>query len=63
MLRTINNHKYQEPISFYTEDITELDSERIVAPAVGDDTGNSYCAIFGKHEAGSYFLKDFELEQ
>jgi hypothetical protein len=62
MLRTINSHKYQEPISFYSEDIMELDSGRIVAPAVGDTSGKQYSAIFeGSPEHP--LLCDFELEE
>ena len=62
MLRTIISHKYDEPISFYSDYIIELDSGRIVAPAVGDVSGKQYSAIF-YGDPDHPILRDFELEE
>ncbi len=57
MLRTIRSTKYQEEISFYTEDI-EWNGNRgtMTAPGVGDCTGEEYDVILS--EDGS-IIQDF----
>lgn len=59
MLRTIKSHKFQEEISFYTEDI-EWNENRgtMTAPGVGDTTGDEYDVILD--ESGKV-IRDFEL--
>lgn len=49
MLRTIRSIKYQEKISFYTEDI-EWNENRgtMTAPGVGDRTGREFDVILSE---------------
>lgn len=46
MLRSIKSHKFQEEISFYTEDIEWNENlGTMTAPGVGDRTGTEYDVI------------------
>ena len=57
MLRTIESHKYQEGISFYTEDIDWNENQgTMTAPGVGDRTGIEYDVILD--ETGKV-IRDF----
>ncbi len=59
MLRTIRSMKYQEEISFYTEDIEWNGSQgTMTAPGVGDRTSEEYDIILS--EDGS-LIRDVRL--
>ena len=49
MLRTIRSAKFQEGISFYTEDIEWNENlGTMTAPGFGDDTGEEYDVILSE---------------
>lgn len=59
MLTTIKSHKFQEEISFYTEDIGWNENRgTMTAPGVGDRTGHEYDVILD--ESGQV-IRDFKL--
>jgi len=59
MLQAIQSTKYQEVITFYTEDIEWNGSQgTMTAPGVGDCTGREYDVILSKD--GSR-IRDFRL--
>lgn len=59
MLRTIKSVKFQEEISFYTEDIEWNEScGTMTAPAFGDRTGKEYDVILS--EDGTV-VQDFRI--
>lgn len=58
MMNTINSHKHQEPVSYYTEDISYCGSGEYIAPGVGDMTGTEYDLIFDENGCGGYLLRD-----
>ena len=57
MLNTIRSTKYQESISYYTEDIDYCECGEYIAPGVGDRTGTEYDVFFEEGEAGFRFKK------
>ena len=61
MLRSIRSHKFQEEISYYTEDIDYNENTGAYsAPGVGDRTGTEYDLHF--EECGTTFrLTDVRL--
>ena len=60
MLNYIKSNKYNETISYYTEDIDWGECGKYIAPAVGDQTGNEYDIFFEKNET-SYLATDVVL--
>ena len=56
MLNTIKSHKFQEGISYYTEDIEDWGCD-LVAPGVGDLSGDEYDVIFDQ-VGDSYYVRD-----
>lgn len=56
MLNYIRSHKYQECISYYTEDIDYRECGEYIAPGVGDRTGEEYDIFF--KECGSGYCFD-----
>ena len=60
MLKSINSHKHQESVSFYTEDI-DWNGWTWCAPGVGDRTGVEYDVLFDDSEDGGYTIRDIRL--
>ncbi len=59
MLRTVSSHKFQESISFYTEDIEWNENQgTMTAPGVGDNTGREYDVILDEN---GKTIRDFRL--
>lgn len=61
MLKSIRSHKFQEGISYYSEDIQyNENTENYSAPGTGDRTGQEYDLYFDK--CGTTFsLRDVRL--
>ena len=61
MLNTIRSHKFQESISYYTEDIDWSESRGMyAAPGIGDMTGREYDVLL--EECGTtYSVRDIRI--
>ena len=60
MYQTIRSHKWQEPISYYPEDIDYWSEGIYCAPGVGDHSGAEYDLYF-KPNGTTFVLTDIRL--